>query len=235
MITEAWVHENLYCVACDEDSLLRTPHGRAVVDFRCDNCRQKYQLKARGSPIGHRIPDAAWKPMSAAVRAGKAPSLLLLQYDPRQWKVKNLFGVPNHFLTLSSLERRKPLGPSARRAGWVGCNILLRNLPVDGKVYIVHEREEIPHDKVRRTWRRFEFMKKASHESRGWTANVLACVRRLNQRIFTLEDVYVFEGELARLHPRNRHVKAKIRQQLQVLRDQKILRFLDRGNYLIVD
>ena len=42
---------------------------------------------------------------------------------------------------------------------------------------------------------------------------------------FSLVEVYAFESELARLHPDNRHVKDKIRQQLQLLRDKGILDF----------
>jgi type II restriction enzyme len=149
--------------------------------------------------------------------------------------VETFFGVPGHFVTLSSIEKRPPLAPTARRAGWVGCNILLNRLPSDAKIYLLRDREEIPPAEVRERWRRFEFLRDASHESRGWTADVLARVRRLNQKMFTLDDVYRFEDNLASLHPRNRHVRAKIRQQLQLLRDQGIIKFLGRGNYLLVD
>ncbi len=130
---------------------------------------------------------------------------------------------------------RPPLGSKACRAGWVGCNILLDRLPSDAKVYLLLDREETPPAEVRARWRRFEFLQDGSHESRGWTADVLACEGRLNQKMFTLEDVYGFEDDLASLHPRNRHVRAKIRQQLQVLRDQGIIKFLGRGNYLLED
>lgn len=235
VITEAWVRDNLYCLGCDEDALRETQPGRAVVDFRCRICQRRYQLKSQRRPFGNRVVDAAWKPMAKAVRAGKAPNLLFLQYDASQWEVANLFGVPNHFLTLSAIERREPLSHGARRSGWVGCNILLQKLPPDGKVDIVRERVGIPPREVRRRWGRFAFLRDEPHVSRGWTADVLACLRRLNQRMFTLADVYNFENELARLHPGNRNVKAKIRQQLQVLRDQDIIKFLGRGNYLLTD
>jgi len=46
---------------------------------------------------------------------------------------------------------------------------------------------------------------------------------------FTTADVYAFECELEKLHPDNRHVKDKIRQQLQVLRDMGLLRHVERG------
>ncbi len=235
VITEAWVRNNLYCLDCNEDRIAGTRPGRSVVDFRCQNCARHYQLKSQGRPFRNRVLDAAWDPMASAVRAGRAPNFLFLHYNPRDWMVETFFGVPGHFVTLSALEKRPPLASTARRAGWVGCNILLNRLPSDAKVYFVRDRKEIPTAEVRERWRRFAFLRDASHESRGWTADVLACVRRLNRKIFTLDDVYRFENDLGSLHPRNRHVKAKIRQQLQVLRAQGIIKFLGRGNYLLVD
>jgi type II restriction enzyme len=46
---------------------------------------------------------------------------------------------------------------------------------------------------------------------------------------FTTAEVYAFARELEKLHPDNRHVKDKIRQQLQVLRDMGLLRHVERG------
>jgi type II restriction enzyme len=48
---------------------------------------------------------------------------------------------------------------------------------------------------------------------------------------FTLADVYAHVGSLAKLHLNNRHVRDKIRQQLQVLRDLGLLTFLGSGSY----
>ena len=46
---------------------------------------------------------------------------------------------------------------------------------------------------------------------------------------FTNADIYAFERELAALHPDNRHIRDKIRQQLQVLRDTGFLVQPERG------
>ena len=43
--------------------------------------------------------------------------------------------------------------------------------------------------------------------------------------------LYAFEAQLSQLYPKNRHVKQKIRQQLQVLRDRGYLDFVSRGYY----
>ena len=91
----------------------------------------------------------------------------------------------------------------------------------------------VPKAIVRDSWNRFLFLRKQSVYSRGWLADVLACVRQLGQETFTLADVYTFEGQLAKLHPRNKHIRPKIRQQLQVLRDYDIVEFLGKGIYRI--
>jgi type II restriction enzyme len=65
----------------------------------------------------------------------------------------------------------------------------------------------------------------------GWTLDVLNVVRSLQKPAFELSEVYAKERELAKLHPQNRHVRDKIRQRLQVLRDLGILEFLGNGTY----
>jgi len=51
---------------------------------------------------------------------------------------------------------------------------------------------------------------------------------------FSNEDVYAFERELETLHPDNRHIRDKIRQQLQVLRDRGFLVHLGRNRWRMV-
>ncbi len=56
-------------------------------------------------------------------------------------------------------------------------------------------------------------------------------LRSLQKQVFTLKDAYSFEARLALIHIRNRHIRPKIRQQLQVLRDLGYLEFMGRGIY----
>ena len=51
------------------------------------------------------------------------------------------------------------------------------------------------------------------------------------QNEFTTADVYAFERELEKLHPDNRHVRDKIRQQLQILRDTGLLIHVESGRW----
>ena len=71
-----------------------------------------------------------------------------------------------------------------------------------------------------------------------WTDDVHSRVHALAGELgsseFTLEDFNIrFEQELASLHPKNRHIRPKIRQQLQVLRDRNVLEFLGHGHYRV--
>jgi hypothetical protein len=67
---------------------------------------------------------------------------------------------------------------------------------------------------------------------KGWTLDVLDVVLKLKQSTFRLDDVYASIPRLQQNYPLNNHVDAKIRQQLQVLRDLGLLEFLDqRGTY----
>jgi type II restriction enzyme len=48
---------------------------------------------------------------------------------------------------------------------------------------------------------------------------------------FTNEEIYAFAPELEKLHPDNRHIRDKIRQQLQVLRDLGFLTHIAHGDW----
>ncbi|CAG0970902.1 partial Type-2 restriction enzyme DpnI, partial [Anaerolineae bacterium] len=143
----------------------------------------------------------------------------------------NLVVVPRFFLSTSCIEARSPLSATARRAGWVGCNIVLKQLPPDGKIPVVSDRRAMKPSEVRAEYARFRFMMGEKSDLRGWTADVLKIIRSLSKKEFRLEEVYGFEGELGRLHPANTHIRPKIRQQLQLLRDKGVIEFRGSGLY----
>ena len=93
---------------------------------------------------------------------------------------------------------------------------------------------------VRNEWAKFRFLQTDKRALGGWGAAVLACVREIVEQtkrpIFTLDELYIYStGVLAAQYPNNNNVKAKIRQQLQVLRDAGILKFHSRGLYEVVE
>ncbi|KXB01669.1 hypothetical protein AKJ44_02250 [candidate division MSBL1 archaeon SCGC-AAA261F17] len=233
--TETWADENLYCPACLHGSLDKARTGKPVLDFMCPECSERYQLKSKKHSFGNKVSNSAYQPKIKAILDGTIPNFAFLQYDPSDWVVRELFVVPSHFMTESIIEKRKPLPPSARRAGWVGSNILLGNLARDAKIHIVRNGGALPRKIVKRWWDQFSFMRKQPVESRGWLSDVLMCVRRIDQDAFTLSQVYEFEEELSELHPKNKHIQEKIRQQLQVLRDKGVINFLGDGWYQVKD
>jgi phosphatidylserine/phosphatidylglycerophosphate/cardiolipin synthase-like enzyme len=58
-----------------------------------------------------------------------------------------------------------------------------------------------------------------------WKKDLFECLLKIKNDVFTLNEVYSFEKYLSNIHPNNRNVKAKIRQQLQYLRDIGLLEF----------
>lgn len=62
--------------------------------------------------------------------------------------------------------------------------------------------------------------------------DVLVCVNKIWDERFTLGEMYAFERELQGRHPGSNNVRAKIRRQLQMLRDRGLLEFEGRGVYV---
>jgi phosphatidylserine/phosphatidylglycerophosphate/cardiolipin synthase-like enzyme len=65
----------------------------------------------------------------------------------------------------------------------------------------------------------------------GWRLDVFNAVTKVPLKVFKLDDVYAFIKQLQKLHPENCHVKAKIRQQLQELRNLGLIEFTGKGVY----
>jgi type II restriction enzyme len=194
---------------------------------------EAYQLKGQKHLNLGRIVDGAFASMSAAVKQNAAPNLLILNYSS-DWMVRNLILVPSLFFTASVIEQRKPLGPLARRAGWIGCNLALDNVPSEGKIALVRDAIVVNPASVRESYRRVRTLRSLDWELRGWTLDVLRVAHSIGTSEFTLEQAYRYEQELLRLHPKNRNVRPKIRQQLQILRDLKLLEFLGGGRYRLI-
>jgi type II restriction enzyme len=233
--TESWGGSNFYCPVCNSTRLDVAPHGTATLDYSCPKCNSPFQLKSQSKPFGAKILDSAYSQMKKAILTDRTPNLYVLHYDLTAWAVRTVILIPHFALALSAIECRPPLAPTARRAGWVGCNILLNKIPQDARIPIVADGNARPAAEVRRAYRRLRPLEKLKVEKRGWTLDVLNVVRSLNKPEFSLSDVYARTAELSRLHPDNRHVQDKIRQQLQVLRDELgVLEFLGSGSYRLL-
>ena len=156
------------------------------------------------------------------------PSFFFMHYD--NYEVNNLIIVPKCFFVPEVIEKRKPLAVDARRAGWEGCNILLKQIPDFAKIPIVKNKVILDSKSVCNEYNRIYSLQTNNIDSRGWLIDILKCVERLDS-IFTLKQMYTFVEELRIKHPMNNNIEAKIRQQLQFLRDKGFVSFSSRGNY----
>lgn len=172
--------------------------------------------------------------MHRAIISDETPNLFLLHYQLPKLTVENVLLIPHFAFTLSLLEKRKPLSASARRAGWVGCNFLLDRIPSEARIPMVQDGRLVSPATVRTAYKKLRPLEKLNVQKRGWTLDVLQVVKKLNKKEFSLREVYDHEDTLAELHPNNAHIRDKIRQQLQVLRDLNLLKFLGGGSYRLI-
>jgi type II restriction enzyme len=235
ILTEDWVGRSVFCPNCGRQEVSNYENNRPVADFHCLNCLEQYELKSKNGIVGKKIVDGAYSTMIERLGSSTNPNFFMLSYDLATYSVKNFLVVPKHFFIPEIIEKRKPLSMTARRAGWVGCNILLNSIPESGKVYYVRDGQTTATEDVLEKWQKTLFLREEKELSaKGWLLDVMRAVDKIGKSDFTLEDVYAYEGELARLHPENNHVKDKIRQQLQVLRDKNYIDFVSRGKYHLI-
>jgi len=171
-VTEQWADENLFCPSCSSTSVKRLAHNKPAVDFSCPDCRADYLLKSGMRWSERKVPDAGYDAMMTALMSDSVPNLIVLQYT-LEWAVRNLMIVPSFFFTPASIEKRKPLASTARRAGWVGCNIVLSAISDFGKIRVVQSGRAASPSDVRRRYDQLRSLGDLPILARGWTLNVL--------------------------------------------------------------
>ncbi len=233
VVTESWAEGELFCARCDSLELERMPDNLPSADLICPQCKAPFQVKAMTGRIGSRVPDGAYTAMLCAVREDRTPNLLLLRYDKATWRVRDLLVIPYFAFPESAIVPRPPLRDTARRAGWVGCNIALDRIALDARIPVVADGRSRSPAEVRADYQRLKPLERLGFSERGWSLDVLNALRQLGESDFTTREAYAIEAEMQRLYPGNRHVRPKIRQQLQVLRDAGILLHLGRGRWCL--
>jgi type II restriction enzyme len=229
VLSEDWVAKQSYCPNCRAESLAEFTNGKPVADFYCRHCSEEYELKSKKAKLSHIINDGAYDTMIERINSDNNPNFFFLTYS-QALSVNNFLIIPKQFFKPDMIIKRKPLSTTAKRAGWVGCNIDLRKVPESGKVFLVKNQQVIPRDNVTEQFQKTLFLRTQSIVSRGWTLDVLQCIDKLEAN-FSLNQVYVFAGLLKLKYPNNNHIKDKIRQQLQLLRDKGFIEFISRGHY----
>lgn len=145
--------------------------------------------------------------------------------------VTNLELIPRHFVVPQVIEKRKGLSANARRAGWVGCNLRLTEIPIAAIIRYVWDGRVVRPENVSAQWGKNVFVEQASLKMRGWLVTTMTLIERLGKTVFKLKELFEFVPHLRDTFPGNRNIEAKLRQQLQILRDQGWLTFLGNGIY----
>lgn len=230
VMTEFWMLHNGFCPTCG-NSLKSALNNAQVLDFDCILCSNQYELKSHHGNFSRKVTDGAYASMMKRITDINSPHFFFLSYSAT-YSVTNCFVVPNYFFQPSTIEKRKPLSATAKRAGWVGCNILLNQIPDIGKIKLIENSVIIEPKTVQKNWQKTAFLRgQKGIETRGWTLDVMKCIEQLNLTSFNLQQLYTYETYLSQRHPENHHVKDKIRQQLQFLRDKGFIEFEGRGFY----
>lgn len=231
-ITEGWMGENMFCPICGEPILFHHKNNEPVADFYCKRCGADFELKSRkrkSTSMPRKIGGGAYQKMKERLTSDNNPNLFVLTYFND--KVNNLILIPSHFFTLSVVEKRNPLSKTAVRAGWIGSNIVIGDIPDMGKIYLVRNGIEEDSINVRRQYQNSLTLNERDIDCRGWLLDVWKCVETIPTNFFYLKQIYSLVDELKKKHPGNHHIKDKIRQQLQILRDKGLIVFISRGRY----
>ena len=223
VLTENWVNENMYCPRCGNSHIKHFENNRPVADFYCPTCNN--------GTLGHKINDGAYSTMIERITGNNNPDFFFMSYSKQELKVKNFILIPKHFFVPDIIEKRKPLAPTARRAGWIGCNILIDKIPEQGRIDIISNGEIVNIEYVINKVNKSNRLETNDINSRGWLMDILNCVNNMSSKTFTLEEMYQFENVLHIKHPKNNNIRPKIRQQLQFLRDKGFIEFLGNGQY----
>lgn len=230
IMSEFWALRNLFCPCCGNTNLEKMKNNSPVADIFCRNCGEIFELKSKKNSIGTKILDGAYHTMIERITSNTNPQLFVMNYSEKL-SVTDLIFIPKFFFTPYVIEKRKPLSQNARRAGWVGCNILYKKIPEQGKIKIIREGEEAKFDDITSQYLKIKKLHIHNVNLRGWMLDILNCINDIKSENFTLKELYKYANFLKDHHFHNHNIEAKIRQQLQFLRDKGFIEFLGQGKY----
>ncbi len=196
IMSEDWIKRHIFCPCCGNPTLSRFPNNQPVADFYCPVCREEFELKSKGGHIGDTVTDGAYDMMIARIQSTHNPNFFFMNYHQKELRIQSLFLVPKYFFAADMIEKRRPLAPTARRAGWTGCNILLKKIPEIGKIYLVKDGYPLPAEEAVQKYQSTAFAAGYKAEMRGWMLDILTCIEQIGTADFSLKSMYQFEDNL---------------------------------------
>ncbi len=228
-LSEDWLERNVYCPNCGCTSINAFANNTKVGDFFCPHCSEQFELKSKsGLSNGKKVPDGAYVSMISRIQAEDNPNFFFLAYKKADYSVQQLILVPRHFVTVDMIVPRKKTLKS--RENYLMCDMDISSLPKSGKILLVHQAKLVQPEQVYEQWQANLFLRQQQSKNKGWLLAIMKCIDKLPEK-FDLKQIYEFEQILSIQFPDNKHIKDKIRQQLQILRDQGVIEFSARGQY----
>lgn len=229
MMSEAWLQENGYCPCCGNSPMQKFTNNQPVADLFCPNCYEQYELKSKNQKnIGNTVPDGSYRTMLERIQSDTNPNFFFLAYNKADYSIHQLMLAPKHFITPEMIIPRAQ--GIKNRPHYIMCSINLAPLPESGKIFLIDKSQIIQPEIVLKQWQSNLFLRYEKSKHKGWLLAVMKCIDKLPEN-FALSQLYEFENQLAIQFPENNHIKDKIRQQLQILRDRNIIEFTGRGHY----
>lgn len=228
--SESWIASHLVCPFCgSRDGVAVLENNYPACDFRCNSCSELFQLKAGCKKNVRKINDGSYSAMLEAFNSRQIPSVLIMTYSYDSWSVTDLKCLPGFLFPRSSIVARKPLSKDARRAGWQGCVYDFSKISSDFFINLVSDGKFVSTEAIAESCNRLMLLRSASRAS-VWISEILRLVSSMPE-YFGNDDIYAYADELRLLFPKNHNVEAKIRQQLQLLRDTGYVESLGLGRW----
>ncbi len=232
VLTESWAGKNIFCPNCG-NSLAGYENNRPIADFYCLSCSEEYELKSKsGKSLGKTVADGSYKTMIQKIKNKTNPSFFFLNYKKQSYQVVNFLAVPSFMFMPNMIVPRNKGIPN--RQNYIMCNIDISSIPNSGKIFFVKNGQVEPKNKILDEWNKTLFLRDSKTEQKSWLIDIMMCIDKLDKKEFSLQEFYTFVPYLKTKHPNNNFIKDKIRQQLQVLRDKRFLKFTARGKYEVI-
>ena len=119
---ESWAAANVSCWRC-RSALLLVPTNAALLDAMCGASGHQVQIKAVNGVAGDVLTGAAYGPIARRLAEGPLPDYLVVSYDRPRAAVVIAEFIAGEAIVTKRVVPRSPLGPNAKRAGWIGSTI----------------------------------------------------------------------------------------------------------------